>query len=87
MTSELVNDVLLPVYANLVGKLTVMWEFFEWLARPHRVYVFLSFICLSDQNTDTKHDNTSSPGISDQEKEMASSAHEAFTVLKYIYFF
>ncbi|XP_031432585.1 CCR4-NOT transcription complex subunit 10 isoform X3 [Clupea harengus] len=37
----------------------------------------------ADQNTDTKHDNASSPGISDQEKEMASNAHEAFTAGKY----
>ncbi|XP_041963299.1 CCR4-NOT transcription complex subunit 10 isoform X1 [Alosa alosa] len=37
----------------------------------------------AEQNTDTKHDNVSSPGISDQEKEMASNAHEAFTAGKY----
>ncbi|XP_062395604.1 CCR4-NOT transcription complex subunit 10 isoform X1 [Sardina pilchardus] len=36
----------------------------------------------AEQNTDTKHD-VSSPGISDQEKEMASNAHEAFTGAKY----
>ncbi|XP_063055756.1 CCR4-NOT transcription complex subunit 10 isoform X2 [Engraulis encrasicolus] len=37
----------------------------------------------ADQSSDTKHDNASSPGISDQEKEMASNAHEAFTAGKY----
>ncbi|XP_030637668.1 CCR4-NOT transcription complex subunit 10 [Chanos chanos] len=37
----------------------------------------------SDQSADTKHDNTSSPGISDQEKEIAANAFEAFTAGNY----
>ncbi|XP_076844616.1 CCR4-NOT transcription complex subunit 10 isoform X3 [Brachyhypopomus gauderio] len=32
-----------------------------------------------DQVADMKHDNAASPGISDQEKEMATNAYEAFT--------
>ncbi|XP_076844615.1 CCR4-NOT transcription complex subunit 10 isoform X2 [Brachyhypopomus gauderio] len=34
---------------------------------------------LRDQVADMKHDNAASPGISDQEKEMATNAYEAFT--------
>jgi len=30
-----------------------------------------------------KHDNISSPGVSDQEKEMATNAFEAFNVTNY----
>ncbi|XP_042596421.1 CCR4-NOT transcription complex subunit 10 isoform X2 [Cyprinus carpio] len=37
----------------------------------------------SDQAGDMKHDSISSPGISDQEKEMASSAFEAFKTGSY----
>ncbi|XP_058244961.1 CCR4-NOT transcription complex subunit 10 isoform X4 [Hemibagrus wyckioides] len=37
----------------------------------------------SDQVTDMKHDNIVSPGISDQEKEMATNALEAFTAGNY----
>lgn len=36
-----------------------------------------------DQAGDMKHDNISSPGISDQEKEMATNAFEAFNVNNY----
>lgn len=36
-----------------------------------------------DQAGDMKHDSISSPGISDQEKEMASNAFEAFKVNNY----
>lgn len=38
----------------------------------------------SEQAGDVKHDSSSSPGISDQEKEMAISAFQAFKV-NYIY--
>ncbi|XP_066539855.1 CCR4-NOT transcription complex subunit 10 isoform X3 [Hoplias malabaricus] len=37
----------------------------------------------SDQVSDMKHDSAASPGISDQEKEMATNAFEAFTAAKY----
>ncbi|XP_067305903.1 CCR4-NOT transcription complex subunit 10 isoform X4 [Pseudorasbora parva] len=37
----------------------------------------------SDQTGDMKHDNISSPGISDQEKEMATNAFEAFNTGSY----
>ncbi|XP_071777432.1 CCR4-NOT transcription complex subunit 10 isoform X1 [Centroberyx gerrardi] len=36
----------------------------------------------TEQN-EAKHDNSSSPGMTDQEKEMAASAYEAFTAGKY----
>lgn len=36
----------------------------------------------TEQN-ESKHDNSSSPGMTDQEKEMAASAYEAFTAGKY----
>uniref|UniRef100_A0A8B9K102 CCR4-NOT transcription complex subunit 10 n=1 Tax=Astyanax mexicanus TaxID=7994 RepID=A0A8B9K102_ASTMX len=43
----------------------------------------LNFILFQDQVGDMKHDNASSPGISDQEKEMATNAFEAFTAGNY----
>uniref|UniRef100_A0A8B9K224 CCR4-NOT transcription complex subunit 10 n=1 Tax=Astyanax mexicanus TaxID=7994 RepID=A0A8B9K224_ASTMX len=42
-----------------------------------------NFILFQDQVGDMKHDNASSPGISDQEKEMATNAFEAFTAGNY----
>ncbi|CAK6972013.1 CCR4-NOT transcription complex subunit 10 isoform X1 [Scomber scombrus] len=37
----------------------------------------------STEQNETKHDSSSSPGMSDQEKEMAASAYEAFSTGKY----
>lgn len=39
------------------------------------------FFSSQDPVSDMKHDSAASPGISDQEKEMATNAFEAFTVL------
>ncbi|XP_076004653.1 CCR4-NOT transcription complex subunit 10 isoform X2 [Genypterus blacodes] len=39
-------------------------------------------VVLPEQN-ETKHDNSSSPGMTDQEKEMAACAYEAFSAGKY----
>lgn len=43
------------------------------------LYLILLFIFKSEQN-EAKHDGSPSPGMTDQEKEMAASAYEAFTV-------
>lgn len=43
------------------------------------LYLILLFIFKSEQN-EAKHDGSPSPGMTDQEKEMAASAYEAFMV-------
>lgn len=43
-------------------------------------YLSTASMFSSEQSGDMKHDSSSSPGISDQEKEMAISAFQAFKV-------
>lgn len=57
---------------NAVGRYCMIWVCHLTASVPSQ-----------DQAGDMKHDSISSPGISDQEKEMASSAFEAFKVNNY----
>uniref|UniRef100_A0A8C6WHX6 CCR4-NOT transcription complex subunit 10 n=1 Tax=Neogobius melanostomus TaxID=47308 RepID=A0A8C6WHX6_9GOBI len=41
--------------------------------------------CSQSEPNESKHDSSSSPGMTDQEKEMAASAYEAFTVSEFVY--
>lgn len=54
------------------------------LGRILSIFYLLSFLFLSEQN-ETKHDSSSSPGMTDQEKEVAASAYEAFLVIHLSY--
>lgn len=62
---------------------------FNFNAHPHcstilgrilSIFHLFSLLFLSEQN-ETKHDSSSSPGMTDQEKEVAASAYEAFLVI------
>lgn len=47
------------------------------------ILFFIFFI--QPELNEVKHDNTSSPGISDQEKAIAANALEAFTVTSHLF--
>lgn len=47
--------------------------------------LFLPLLHLLEQN-ESKHDGSPSPGMTDQEKEVAVSAYEAFVVIQHFFF-